>query len=339
MTRRRLPAEWEPQSALLLTWPHRDGDWGNDLEDVQQTFAAMARAVAPRQRLVVACHDQTTETEVRRRTRGLSSVTYLQIPSNDIWVRDHGPITVLEDGRPRLLDFRFNGWGNKYPSALDDRLTAALAPEAFPGLPLESINVVLEGGSIETDGAGTLLTTTRCLLHPSRNPGVERTKLERWLHDWFGVRRVLWLEHGELEGDDTDGHIDMLARFAPGNRILYTACDDRSDPHHAPLEAMAQELERFRAADGSAYRLLPLPWPPARHDENGERLPLSYANFLVINGAVLVPVYDLPTDEPAMDVIRHAFPHRAVIPVPAHPLVRQHGSVHCASMQIPAAVA
>ncbi len=336
MTDRRLPAEWEPQSAVLLTWPHAHGDWGHHLDEAQQTFAAMARAIASRQRLVISCHDTESLAQVEALTRGLSSVERLLIPSNDIWVRDHGPITVLQSGQPRLLNFRFNGWGNKYPAKLDDQIPRALAPAAFPGTPLESVDLVLEGGSIESDGAGTLMTTRRCLLHPGRNPSLDELATERALRDWLGVRKVLWLEHGELEGDDTDGHVDMLARFAPGNRILYSACDDPDDVHYRPLQAMERELRAFRNSEGAPYELLPLPWPPARHDEDGQRMPLSYANFLVINGAVLVPVYDVPTDQPALELIRHAFPGRAIVPIDALPLIRQHGSVHCASMQIPA---
>lgn len=339
MTTRRLPAEWEAQSAVLLTWPHAHGDWGDHLEAAHESFAAMARAIAARQRLIVSCHDEPTRMRVAELTRGLSGVERLLIPSNDIWVRDHGPITVLAGGQPLLLDFRFNGWGNKYPAELDDALISTLAPAAFPGWPLQPLDVVLEGGSIESDGAGTLMTTRRCLLHPSRNPDLDELAMEHALREWFGVRHIRWLDHGELEGDDTDGHVDMLARFAPGNRILYTACDDRRDGHYRPLQAMARELRAFRNADGVPYELIPLPWPPARFDQDDERMPLSYANFLVINGAVLVPVYEVDTDEAALDVIRHAFPGRAVVPIPALPLIAQHGSVHCASMQVPAPAA
>ncbi len=337
MQNRRLPAEWEPQAAVLLTWPHRNGDWGGNLPEAEQTFMRMARLIASRQPLLVACHDAHSRDQAQA-AAGTFGARIFEIPSNDIWVRDHGPITVLDNGAPVLLDFRFNGWGNKYPADLDDALTGRLAPQALAGLAVERIDAIMEGGSIESDGDGTIMTTSRCLLHPERNPDLDRRQLERLMDTWFGARQVLWLDHGELEGDDTDGHVDMLARFVPDNTIVYTACDDTADVHHAPLARMEEQLRGFRNAGGQPYRLIPLPWPPARFDEDGKRLPLSYANFLIINGAVLVPVYRVPTDQAALEVIAGAFPDREIVPVDALPLIRQHGSLHCASMQIPAAV-
>ncbi|MCC5958910.1 MAG: agmatine deiminase family protein [Rhodobacteraceae bacterium] len=321
---------------MLLTWPHGNGDWGSHLRDAERVFAAMAEAIGQRQRVLVACHDSRSRDQVQKIAAAHPAVSAFDVPSNDIWARDHGPITVLDDGVPVLLDFRFNGWGNKHSSELDDALTARLAPLGLPGVALERIDTVMEGGSIESDGAGTIMTTSRCLLHPQRNPDLDRGQLEARMSAWFGARQVLWLDHGELEGDDTDGHIDMLARFVPGNTILYTACDDPRDPHYQPLSRMTEQLHAFRNARGVSYNLIPLPWPPARHDEDGHRLPLSYANFLIINGAVLVPVYQVPTDQQALAVIGNAFPDRTIVPVDALPLIRQHGSLHCASMQIPA---
>lgn len=333
---RWLPPEWAAQQCVLLTWPHDQGDWGNTLTSVESTFTAMTQAIAARQALVVSCRDQAHRKHVASLLETLHTDSPVIAPSNDIWVRDHGPITVIADGVAELLDFRFNGWGGKYRADLDDRITSALFDAGrIPHARLTRIETVLEGGSLETDGEGTLMVTRRSLLNPNRNGAVDRAWYEDRFAEWFGCDRVLWLEHGHLDGDDTDGHVDMLARFAPGDRILYTACDDSTDSHFRDLNAMAAELADFRTRDGRPYDLRPLPWPRETRTADGERLPLSYANFLIINGAVLVPVYDLPTDDDALAVIAEAFPGRETVPVPSMPLIRQHGSVHCASMQVP----
>ncbi len=333
---RWLPPEWAAQQFVVLTWPHDRSDWGDDLEAADSTFRSMAHAIASEERLVIACRDQAHREHVAALLGQLSAATFCIAPSNDIWVRDHGPITVIRDGRLELLDFRFNGWGNRYPADLDNRVTATLVEAgAFADFIHTPVDAVLEGGSVETDGEGTVLLTSRCLLHPSRNGAVDRDWVEARMQEWFGCAHVLWLDHGRLEGDDTDGHVDMLARFAPGRRILYTACDDPADSHHEELAAMAAQLREFRNRDGDPYTPVALPWPPALHDSDGKRLPLSYANFLVINGAVLVPVYGVDTDRDALTRIAEAFPGRQTIPINALPLVRQHGGVHCATMQVP----
>ncbi len=334
----RLPGEWEPQWAAMLTWPHAGGEWGSELPLVEETFLRLARTIASRQTLLVACHGGELAGRVRHLLRDCGDqVTVFPTASNDIWVRDHGPITIIgEDGRPRLLDFRFNGWGGKYPADLDDALTAALARQgAFGNRSVLHLPWILEGGSLDSDGEGTLLTTGRCLLDPRRNPDTDRDWWEEGFRRWFGVSRVLWLAHGELQGDDTDGHVDMLARFITADTIVHVACDDPADPHYHPLHTMKQELDTFRRADGSPYRLIPLPWPSPRHDAQGRRLPLSYANFLLINGAVLVPAYDVPEDVEALELMRSLFPNRDVVPIPAMPLIRQGGAVHCATQHIP----
>lgn len=332
-----LPPEWAAQRCILLTWPHDQGDWSDGLAAVERTFLAMACAIARFQRVLITCRDDDHRAHVAELLADVPACELAIAPSNDIWVRDHGPITVIDDGTATLLDFRFNGWGNKYPALLDDAITERLmAQNCFPWAERVAVPFVLEGGSLECDGEGSLLTTSRCLLDPSRNGAISREDVEQTLGEWFACDRVLWLEHGHLEGDDTDGHIDMLARFAPGNRILYTACDDPSDSHAADLGAMAAELTTLRTRSGKPYTLIPLPWPKARYNDDGARLPLSYANFLVINGAVLVPTYaQEAADQQALDCVAQAFPDREIISIPALPLVRQHGSVHCASMQIP----
>lgn len=337
---RRLPAEWEPQDAVLVCWPHADTDWRPLLDRVEPLYAELVRQLARLATVLVVVQDAARVTAVLG-DAGVSRdrVRLFPLPSDDTWARDFGPLTVLENGAPRLVDFTFNGWGGKYSAVQDDRLTAGLhRAGAFGDTPLETPGLVLEGGSVDSDGAGTLLTTSRCLLHPGRNPHLDRAGVEAALGRWLGAERVLWLEHGALEGDDTDAHIDTLARFAPGNAIVHQACDDPADAHFAPLGRMAAELAALRTRGGRPYRLLPLPWPAPRQDAAGARLPATYANFLVLNGGVLLPTYDDPADARAAAVLATAFPNHSVVPVPCTPLLEQHGSLHCLTMQIPKGV-
>lgn len=338
-----LPPEWAPQRAVMLTWPHKSADWWRWLDAVDRAFAGIAREVAQRQRLLVTVRDAEHEARVRAAIADaggdLKPIRFFQAPADDAWVRDHGPITVVTDDGPVLLDFEFNGWGNKYDATADNRLTAALhARGAFGATPRIPVPFVLEGGSIETDGAGTLLTTRSCLLSPARNPGWDEGRIERLLKRAFGVERVLWLDHGALQGDDTDGHIDTLARFCNPTTIAWQDCDDPSDPHYAELKALGAELAALRTRGGKPYTLVPLPLPAAKHDDDGKRLPASYANFLIINGAVLVPTYDDPADAHALEQLRGCFPDREIVPLDGLPIVNQYGSLHCVTMQLPEAV-
>lgn len=337
-----LPAEWAPQSAVLLTWPHPQTDWAPILDEAEEVFVQIAREVTLRQGLIVVCRDEAHEVRICRMLSGAGAVMERVVtalaPSDDTWARDHGPITVLEDGHPVLLDFRFNGWGGKYPADADDALTGRLHRQgAFGELPLRPVEQVLEGGAIDSDGAGTLLTTRSCLLAPTRNPDLDAAGVEAMLRDTLGVERVLWLEHGHLEGDDTDGHVDTLARFCDAQTIAHVTCDDPGDPHHGPLAAMTRELEALRTADGRPYRLIPLPLPAPVHDLEGRRLPATHANFLILNGAVLVPTYNDPADATALVALQQVFPGREVVGIDCRPLIRQFGSLHCVTMQIPAA--
>jgi len=338
---RRLPAEWEQQEAVLLTWPHAQSDWMPWLTQVDPVFVEITYQVTLRERLIVCCYNAEHKAHVQAllEQRGIkdTTVSFHVVPSNDSWVRDHGPITILEDGRPRLLDFTFNGWGGKFDSALDDQVTCRLhAQGTFGKTPLETIDLVLEGGSIEVDGAGTLLTTTQCLLSPQRNPHLGRAQIESRLGDLLGIERVLWLEHGHLAGDDTDSHIDTLARFCSPHTITYVACDDPRDEHYTSLKAMEIELKAFRTGAGEPYELIPLPWPQAKYDNTGQRLPASYANFLIINQAVLVPTYNDPADAEALERLQQGFPQHEIIGIPCSPLILQYGSLHCVTMQLPA---
>ncbi len=339
----RLPAEWEPQSAVMLTWPHAHGDWGTNLTAAERVFVDIARAVTAHEALLVGCGDAPHLEHVRSRLVeagvDLGRVRLSLAPSNDAWARDHGPLTVLDDGRARLLDFRFNGWGGKYAATLDDGITLTHHGHGvFGGTPLSRAPLVLEGGAVETDGRGTLLATRSAMLSASRNPGLSQAALESRLHQWLGVERFLWLEHGALEGDDTDGHIDTLARFCDPETIAYVRCDDPADPHYGPLQAMEEELRAFRTGAGAPYRLVALPWPAAKYDENGQRLPATYANFLIIDGAVLAPTYADPADQEALHTLQRCFPGRRIVGIDCGPLIRQHGSLHCVTMQLPAGV-
>ncbi len=339
----RLPAEWARQSAVLLTWPHLHGDWRRWLDQVEPVFVAITREVATREQVMIACYDEGHRSHIAGllQTAGVPAerARLYIAPSNDTWARDHGPITALRNGRPVLLDFRFNGWGRKYAHDLDDQVTARLhAAGAFGETPLEPVDLILEGGSIESDGEGTLLTTSRCLLSPERNPQYDCADLESFFRRHLGIERVLWLRKGYLEGDDTDSHVDTLARLCDRRTIAYVSCDDPADPHYEELKEMEGELQAFRTADGEPYRLVPLPWPSAKRNEDGDRLPATYANFLIINDAVLVPVYDDPADTIALRRLADCFPEREIVAIDGLPLIRQYGSLHCVTMQLPEGV-
>lgn len=333
---KRLPAEWEPQDAVLLAWPHENTDWAPRLPQVQETFRHIAAAISRHERLIIAARDpDTVREQLEQHGVRMEQISICAAESNDTWARDFGPISIFEDGNPVLLDFTFNGWGGKFNASLDNQLTRHLHTAGlFGNTPLKTVDFILEGGSIESDGAGTVMTTSECLLNPNRNPAHRRDEIEDRLRSELGAHSILWLNHGSLVGDDTDAHIDTLARFAPNRTLLYVRCDDPNDAHAPALAAMEKELQAF-----SGFRLLPLPWPKAIHDEAGDRLPSTYANFLVINGAVLVPVYDdPPRDAAALLTLKQAFPGREIIGIDCCELIRQHGSLHCVTMQIPAGI-
>lgn len=341
MSRRQLPPEWAPQSGVMITWPHPDSDWHPLLAEVEPVYMALAREVTRREKLLINCHS-VEYVAARLRDAGAEPARTLlrAVPSDDTWTRDYGPITVLEDERPHLLDFTFNGWGGKFRAPLDDQVTRRLHEEGtFGRLPLTTFDLVLEGGSIEVDGAGSLLTTEQCLLTPTRNPLLDRDQIERRLREALGVSRILWLRHGHLIGDDTDSHIDTLARFCDTQTIAYVACDDRADEHFDDLRQMEAELRALRDPRGEPYRLVSLPWPAAKRDpDDGRRLAASYANFLIINGAVLVPTYRDAADSEALRRLQGCFPDREIIGIDCLPLIRQNGSLHCITMQLPAGV-
>ena len=334
-----LPAEWYPQSAVQLTWPHDETEWAPILDEVIPCFVSIAKEVIKHEKLLIVCPD---EQEVRRQLGDVddSRIIFREMATNDTWARDHGGITVFDQGEPVVYDFVFNGWGMKFAANLDNLVTRNLSVQGTFAGGVQVINMqpfVLEGGSIESDGKGTLLTTVECLSSQNRNEYLQKEELEAYLKDVFGFERILWLENGYLAGDDTDSHIDTLARFCSEDTIAYVQCKDESDEHFEELQAMEQELQAFRQADGKPYRLIALPMADPVEWE-GERLPATYANFLIINGAVLLPYYKSPKDELAKKALQQAFPEREIIGINCLPLIKQHGSLHCVTMQYPEGV-
>ena len=336
---RRLPAEWELQDAILLAWPHKQSDWKPTLNQVIRVYIELTRQIIHFESVIILAPDlDIVRHALQKAAVDLSCVALYQIDTNDIWIRDFGPLTVYDNDQPLLLDFGFNGWGLKFPANKDNQATRNLHKTGiFKRIQRKTSGLILEGGSVESDGSGTLLTTSKCLLNLNRNPHMDRYHLEAELSDLFGTDHLLWLDHGWLAGDDTDSHIDTLARLCPDDTILYVRCDKENDEHYPALNKMEEQLKGFKTRTGPPFRLLPLPWPQACYN-NKERLPATYANFLVINKAVLVPTYNDPGDIPAMETIGKAFPKRNIIGIDCRPLIRQHGSLHCITMQLPQGV-
>ncbi len=335
-----LPPEWFPQSGVQLTWPHAGTDWRDTLEEVTACYVRMAYEIASREPLLIVTPERPgTEALLREKlpARAFAQIRWADCPTDDTWARDHGFITLIGETGPLLLDFRFDGWGKKFAAERDNRINRSLMrQDVLNGTYTDHLDFVLEGGSIESDGHGTLLTTSECLLSANRNGLMGRADIEERLKSFLHVRRVLWLDHGRLSGDDTDGHIDTLARFCPGQTIAYVKCRDRADEHYEALARMEEQLRTFRTLQDEPYRLVALPMPLPVFDEGGQRLPASYANFLVINGAVLMPTYRQPAlDGQARKALQKAFPRHEVAGVDCLPLLRQRGSLHCCAMQFP----
>ena len=331
-----MPAEWEGTDAhaVLLSWPHAATDWADMLSEVDACYVAMAEAIAQDNQLIIITPEPDRVASLLHLDK---EPIYVRVPTNDTWIRDYGPLTVVDAEGARLLDFGFNGWGLKFAADKDNLVNTHLNKKGVFNVEIENRRrFVLEGGSIESDGKGTILTTSRCLLSPNRNSPMSRDQIESLLKDELGAERVFFLDHGALEGDDTDSHIDTLARFAPNDTILYVATNDCNDTaHYGGLFAMERELKALRTADGEPYRLLALPHPEAIYHD-GERLPATYANFLVTPRSVIMPTYGQPrNDDRAAKVISYAFPGKRLLRVDCLPLIRQHGSLHCSTMQIP----
>ncbi len=323
----RLPAEWECAGAVMMAWPHENTDWAGMLAEVQRCYLALLEAIVPRVKALLLVAPE--ESELPPLPDG---VRVVRVSTNDTWTRDYGPITAESDNGLALNDFKFNGWGLKFAADKDNMVNSRVFPEL-----VDHREFVLEGGSIESDGRGTILTTSRCLLSPNRNGTVTRRHIARLFNRWLGSRKLLWLNHGGLAGDDTDGHVDTLARLCPEGQVLYVKCDDLEDEHYEDLKAMEAELKAMRNVDGKRFKLVPLPLPRPIYDPDGERLPATYANYLVLEKALIMPTYGQPDlDQQAREQIQRVFVDYEVIGVDCRALIRQHGSLHCATMQLPA---
>lgn len=340
----QLLPEWAEQEAVVLVWPDEQTDWADTLDDIRRCYVEFIEAIARFEPVVLVVRDiPEAETWLLPwlSTVAKEALRMVQADYDDTWARDTMPLTCVNaGGMLRMVDFRFNGWGCKFESTRDNLLGRRLHRQGNFRCAIDhEDDFVLEGGSVETDGEGNLLTTSVCLMAPHRNQPLTREQIERRLCDTLGMKRVLWIDHGNLEGDDTDGHIDTLVRCAPHHTLLYVSCDDTTDPQYAELHAMEQDLLALNSTIDTPYRLLQLPMPDALMDEDGCRMPATYANFLIINGAVIVPTYGQPHhDQEALRTVAEAFPDREIVGVDAQAVIRQHGSLHCLSMQLPKGV-
>lgn len=334
---RRLPAEWEAYDAVMMAWPHADTDWAYMLADVQATVCEIVRTlVGDGLTVLLVTPDADT---VMREFADLpdGKVINVTLPTNDTWTRDYGVITCVDSlGHNILCDFMFNGWGLKFASDKDNLVTRGMVKVGVLNGRYENLlGFVLEGGSIESDGHGTLLTTSRCLLSPNRNGGLGKEEIEMYLEAVLGADRVLWLDHGYLAGDDTDSHIDTLARLVSEDTIMYVKCDDPADEHYKELSLMERELTELRRKDGQPYHLIGLPMPRPEFDADGNRLPATYANFLITPSSVLLPVYGQPREDYlAEQMLKIVFHDRVIHKIDCRSLIQQHGSLHCMTMQI-----
>ena len=336
----RLPAEWEPQSGIQLTWPHANTDWKPYLEDITKVFVNMAKVITNEELLTVV----TPETETVRKQLSkeltaaqLNNVIFYDIDSNDTWARDHAPLTLVSDDKETcILDFKFNGWGDKFEWTKDNMITSQLNNKGAFNSGYEcDTDFVLEGGSIESDGKGSIFTTTFCLMAEHRNQPLTREEIEERLLKSLHAKRIVWLDYGQLIGDDTDGHIDTIVRLAPNDTIVYNGCDDESDEQYNDFNSLEEQLRQLKTLDGEAYNLLRLPMPDAIYDD-GERLPATYANFVIKNKSVICPTYSQPLkDNIALEVLQRAFPNHNIVGIDASVVIKQHGSLHCLTMQYP----
>ena len=339
----RWPAEWEPHAATWLSWPHKEASWPGKFEPVPGIFVEMVRALVPGERVEILVGDPVHADQVRALLRAggvaLDRVGLHDVRTDDAWIRDHGPIFLRaregSDAPYPLLatDWGFNAWGRKYPPwERDDAVPRQVAQ--LVGAPVVSPGMILEGGSIDGDGEGTLLTTEACLLNPNRNPELDRAAIEQRLRDNLGVERILWLGDG-IVGDDTDGHVDDLTRFVAPGVVVTAVEDDPQDENYALLQENLQRLQHMEDAKGRRLEIIPLPMPPAVVHED-TRLPASYANFYIGNAAVLVPVFGGPNDGRVLDVLGNLFPGRRMVGIPATDLVWGLGAFHCLTQQQPA---
>ena len=340
----RFPAEWEPQEAVQLTWPHPDTDW-YELDKVLECYCRVAKAIQRFTRVIIVTRDiAECKADIARVAStgqdvpAVSEIKFYEIPLNDTWARDHGGISVVgQEGEKYIFDFVFNGWGLKFHADKDNMITRRMnfaGAFADDAVVIDMAPFVLEGGSIDSDGAGTLLTTHDCLTSINRNQQYDDEELDTIIKKIFGLKRIIWLWAGELAGDDTDSHVDIFARFCSEDTIAYTACDDPSDVNYPPLRDLEDQLKKLRTLSGEPYKLVPLPLPDPLYLDD-YRLPASYANFLITNGGVLVPGCESPKDEIVRKILSGVFPDKEVVVIDCRPLLSGHGGLHCITMNYP----
>lgn len=333
----RYYAEWELDGPILLALPHDESDWNYILPEAIDQYRRILTALEEGGEKIWLIVKDKVLAEKTLCDLQLDNTRFIEIETNDTWTRDYGPIIVERHERIRALDFGFNGWGLKFASNRDNLVNLHLTEKGF--ISKDSYrnrrDFILEGGSIETDGKGTLMTTSKCLLSPNRNGGKNKIEIGEVLTKELGVDHILWLDYGALLGDDTDSHIDTLCRFGRDNTILFTGCRDMDDPQFEELLKMRAQLTLFRNKIGEQYNLIELPLPDAIYDEEGQRLPATYANYLITPRAIYMPVYNQPQkDSLALQTIRIAFPEKKVIPVDCTTLIKQHGSLHCSTITL-----
>lgn len=336
MTSIRFPAEWYPQSAIQIAWPHKNSDWVNILDEIVQCYIVLSKEILKHTKLLIVCAD-VKDVEKHFTPTERNRLVLIEIETNDTWARDYGAISVFIDEKPVIYDFGFNAWGLKFAANHDNQITRKMFEKNIfsPNVSYRNhLNFILEGGAIESDGKGTLLTTSKCLMAPNRNEPLTKKEIEKQLKSILGLKQILWLNHGYLAGDDTDSHIDTLARFCSETTITYVQCTDVDDEHYEELEMMEEELRMFRTLNDEPYNLVPLPMAePVYQDDY--RLPATYANFLVMKSVVLMPAYSTDTDLAAKKQLQKAFPDKKIVGIDCRAIIKQHGSLHCITMQYP----
>lgn len=327
---KRLPAEWEESSFIQLVYPPIQSDWKDYFDEIQCYYDNLIETITKYEDLLLVVENE----ELKQKFANNKKVFCEVYKTNDTWARDTSAITIYEDNKPLLLNFNFDGWGNKFDARLDNAMTKSISKKYSQNI--KDIDIVLEGGAIESNGEGIILATTEAVLNPNRQE-LSREDANNIFINEFGAKKILWIENGYLSGDDTDSHIDTLARFIKSDTIAYVKCDDINDEHYEALKKMEEEIKSFTDLNGEKFKLVELPFVNPKYYDD-ERLPATYANFLFVNGALLVPIYDDINDDIALNNLQKALPNLEVKGIESTILTRQHGSLHCISMQFPKGV-
>ncbi|RTL47209.1 MAG: agmatine deiminase family protein [Sphingobacteriales bacterium] len=333
------PAEWHPHRATWLSWPHKEASWPGKINTIYSPYAQFIKAVSAGERVCINVADgkmeQFAAEILQQASVDLSMIDFFHHPTNDAWCRDHGPAFLLHhtEQKKAIVDWNYNAWGNKYPPYdLDDIIPTRIAEKL--GLPVFYPGIVMEGGSVDFNDAGTLITSTACLLNKNRNPQLSKTDIEKYLHEYYGVEQILWVDEG-IVGDDTDGHIDDTVRFINTDTVVTVVEENKNDENYALLQHNLKQLQQMQLLNGKQLNIVELPMPlPVIYES--QRLPASYANFYIANKAVIVPTYRNKNDEKALDILSQLFPDRAVIGIDSTDVIWGLGSWHCLSQQEPA---